>query len=54
MIAAARARGLTVGEHPVPTHYGEEVSYLHPIPYGLRVLRVMFNYLARRYHPPAD
>jgi glycosyltransferase involved in cell wall biosynthesis len=54
VIAAARARGLNLGEHPIPTHYGEEVSHLRSIPYGLRALRVMFNYLTRRYHPPAD
>ena len=34
----ARARGLRVGEAPVPTHYGDEVSHLNPITYGLRVL----------------
>jgi len=53
VIAAARARGLAVGEHPIPTNYGGEVSHLRSIPYGLRALRVMFNYLAGRYHPPA-
>jgi glycosyltransferase involved in cell wall biosynthesis len=48
MIACARARGLSVGEAPIPTHYGDEVSHLSPITYGLRVLRVMWNY--RRGH----
>ena len=43
-IAAARARGLTVGEGPIPTHYGDEVSYLNPLTYGLRVLRVMWRF----------
>jgi len=50
MIAAARARGLRVGERAVPTHYGDEVSHLNPATYGLRVMRVMFNYVAGRYH----
>ncbi len=49
MIACARARGLAVGEAPIPTHYGDEVSHLSPITYGLRVLRVMWNYRRGRY-----
>lgn len=48
VIASARARGLAVGEEPIPTHYGDEVSHLQPISYGLRVLRVMWRY--RRGH----
>jgi glycosyltransferase involved in cell wall biosynthesis len=48
VIACARARGLSVGEEPVPTHYGDEVSHLNPITYGLRALRVLWNY--RRGH----
>jgi len=51
VIAAARARGLAVGEEPIPTHYGDEVSYLNPLTYGLRVLRVMWNYRRGRYAP---
>jgi glycosyltransferase involved in cell wall biosynthesis len=49
VIACARARGLSVGEEPIPTHYGEEVSHLAPITYGLRVLRVMWRYRRGRY-----
>jgi len=48
VIACARARGLSVGEEPVPTHYGDEVSHLNPVTYGLRALRVLWNY--RRGH----
>jgi glycosyltransferase involved in cell wall biosynthesis len=48
LIACACAHGLSVGEAPVPTHYGDEVSHLRPIAYGLRVLRVMWKY--RRGH----
>jgi len=44
VIAAARARGLRVGEGPIPTHYGDEISHLNPITYGLRVLRVMWRF----------
>jgi glycosyltransferase involved in cell wall biosynthesis len=50
MIALARANGLQVGELPIPTRYAGERSYLNPVGYGLRVLRVMAKYLARRYH----
>jgi glycosyltransferase involved in cell wall biosynthesis len=48
VIASARAAGLRVGEAPIPTHYGDEVSHLRPIRYGLRVLRVLWRY--RRGH----
>jgi glycosyltransferase involved in cell wall biosynthesis len=51
VIATARARGLAVGEAPIPTHYGDEVSHLNPLTYGLRVLRVMWNYQRGRYAP---
>lgn len=50
-IAAARARDLSVGEAPIPTHYGDEVSHLQPITYGLRVLRVLWNYRRGLYAP---
>jgi glycosyltransferase involved in cell wall biosynthesis len=51
MIAAARARGFSVGEAPIPTHYGDEISHLNPLGYGLRVLRVLWNYRRGRYDP---
>lgn len=49
VIACARARGLAVGEAAIPTHYGDEVSHLNPLTYGLRVLRVLWNYRRGRY-----
>lgn len=49
VIASARARGLAVGEAPIPTHYGDEVSYLHPLTYGLRVLRVLWRFKRGSY-----
>jgi glycosyltransferase involved in cell wall biosynthesis len=49
VLAAARARGLAVGEAPIPTHYGDEISHLHPVSYGLRVLRVLWRYGRGRY-----
>jgi len=51
VIASARAHRLSVGEAPIPTHYGDEVSHLNPLTYGLRVLRVMWNYQRGRYAP---
>jgi glycosyltransferase involved in cell wall biosynthesis len=52
VIASARARGLQVGEAPIPTHYGDEVSHLDPITYGLRVLRVLWRYQRGHYAAP--
>ena len=51
VIVSARARGLKVGERPIPTHYGQEVSHLNPISYGLRVLGVLARYLRGEYSP---
>ena len=51
VIASARAAGLAIGEAPVPTHYGDEVSHLRPVRYGLRVLRVLWRYRRGRYAP---
>lgn len=51
VIASARARGLAVAEAPIPTHYGDEVSHLNPLDYGLRVVRVLYNYRRGSYDP---
>jgi hypothetical protein len=49
MIALARAHGFRIRETPIPTHYGDEVSHLRSIPYGLRVLRVVARYRMGAY-----
>lgn len=49
VIAAARALGLRIGELPIPTRYAGEKSYLNPLWYGLRVLRVMARYRLGKY-----
>jgi glycosyltransferase involved in cell wall biosynthesis len=49
VIAAARTRGLTIGELPIPTRYAGETSHLTPLNYGFRVLGVMVKYLAGYY-----
>jgi glycosyltransferase involved in cell wall biosynthesis len=49
IIASARARGLAIGEVPVPTHYGAEISHVQPMLYGIRVLGIMRKYMIGRY-----
>jgi len=49
VIACARARGLAIGEFPIPTHYGTEFSHVRSIPYGLRVVNTMRKYVMGRY-----
>jgi glycosyltransferase involved in cell wall biosynthesis len=51
VIAAARARGLAVGEAPILTRYGDEISHLNPLTYGLRVLRVLWRFKRGDYAP---
>jgi glycosyltransferase involved in cell wall biosynthesis len=49
IIAAARRAALAIGEYPIPTRYADEISYLNPLGYGLRVLGVMARYLGGGY-----
>lgn len=49
-IACACALGLAVGEEPIPTRYAGEISHLNPLTYGIRVLRVLWNYRTGRFH----
>ena len=49
LIAAARQRDLSIGELGIPTHYGNEVSYLNPAVYGVRVLIIVGKYLLGAY-----
>ncbi len=49
VIAYAKDLGLNIAELPIPTHYGDEKSYLNPIFYGFRVLGIMGKYLLGRY-----
>ena len=50
LIACCAAARLPFAEAAIPTHYGEEVSHLNPLSYGLRVLRVLARYRAGHYH----
>lgn len=50
-IACARRRGMKIAELAIPTHYGDEKSYLNPVLYGLHTLYVMGKYMIGRYNP---
>lgn len=49
VIASVRALDLAIGELPIPTRYADEISYLNPVTYGLRVLKVLCKYCLGRY-----
>lgn len=48
-IAAAKALGLNIDEVGIPTHYGEEESYLNPFLYGTFCLKVMAQSILGKY-----
>jgi glycosyltransferase involved in cell wall biosynthesis len=52
VIACARARGLNIGEIPIPTHYGGETSHVSSVRYGFRVLAVVKKYVCGGYGRP--
>lgn len=49
MLFMAHKKRLRIVEIPIPTHYGDEKSYLRPVRYGLDVLTIMFRYLTGKY-----
>ena len=49
ILASACHAGLKVGELPIPTRYATERSYLNPITYGIRVLRVLLRFQTGYY-----
>jgi glycosyltransferase involved in cell wall biosynthesis len=49
MLLGAKVKSLRIAEIDVPTYYGDEVSYLRPIKYSFRVLKVLINYLRGKY-----
>lgn len=49
VIASASACKLKIAEYPIPTRYAGEISYLNPVTYGLRVLKVLFKFLCGAY-----
>ncbi len=50
MIVMSKVKKLRLKEVPIPTIYADEVSHLKPIPYGMRVLSVVWKYLRGKYH----
>lgn len=49
MLFMAHRKGLRIAEIPIPTHYGDEKSYLNPVTYGFDVLRIMYRYRTGKY-----
>jgi len=50
MLVMAKIKGLKIVERPIPTHYGDEISHLKPIPYGFNVLSLVWKYTRGHYH----
>jgi glycosyltransferase involved in cell wall biosynthesis len=48
-IVCALAKGLTIDELAIATHYGDEISHLNPVRYGLHVLGVIWKYVTGGY-----
>ncbi len=41
-------KGFQIKEVPMPTYYGDEVSHLKSIPYGLNIIKTTLNYKFRK------
>jgi glycosyltransferase involved in cell wall biosynthesis len=50
MMVLARVKGLRIAEIAIPTIYAGEKSHLHPVKYGLDVLKVVRDYRRGKYH----
>ena len=50
MLIMAKIKGLKIVQVPIPTHYGDEISHLKPIRYGLNVLELVWAYKRGYYH----
>ena len=50
MIVAAKVLGFRIKEIPIPTIYDQEISYLNPVKYGLKVLDIVRRYRSGYYH----
>ncbi len=50
MLIMAKVKGLKIVQRPIPTHYGDEISHLKPIRYGLHVLSLVWAYQRGYYH----
>jgi glycosyltransferase involved in cell wall biosynthesis len=43
MLLAALHNNLSIQELPIPTYYGDEVSYLDPIKYGFGIIKIILG-----------
>jgi len=50
ILIQAKLKGFKIAEIPIPTRYGDEVSYLNPVTYGFRILRVLSEYVLHVTH----
>jgi glycosyltransferase involved in cell wall biosynthesis len=50
MLVMAQVKRLKIVQRPIPTHYGDEISHLKPVRYGLNVLSLVWSYKRGYYH----
>lgn len=54
ILIQCKLKKLKIKEIPIPTYYGEEISYLNPWDYGFRIIKVLINYIIHRLHIRRD
>ncbi len=54
ILIQCKLKNLKIKEIASPTRYAEEISYLNPWTYGLRIFKVLVNYMAHRLHIHRD
>lgn len=50
ILIQAKEKKARIKEIPIPTRYGEEISYLNPLKYGLGILSVLSYYILHKLH----
>ena len=50
MLIMAKVKGLKIVQRSIPTHYGDEISHLKPVQYGMNVLSLVWKYIRGHYH----
>ncbi len=48
ILIQCKEKGLKIKEIPITTYYGEEISYLSPTRYGMRILKVLLKYVLHK------
>ncbi len=43
-----KEKGLKIKEVPIATYYGQEISYLSPTRYGMRIMKVLLKYILHK------